>query len=302
MRRKRRKNKQIKFIIISSLSLLFILTVGYAAFQTNLNISAKGNIKNKRINVNDLKQDVVTAGDGLYIDVIDEGRYIYRGINPNNYITFNNELWRIISLEQDNTLKIMNDNDLGMAIAWDDNANPEWENASLNKYLNETYYNNLNTQDKGFISNHKFNTGKLYIKWEDDISTTSVMQDASNEKRESWQGNVGILNATDFVKSSLDTKCISARSSWISETEMPCKNQNWLYKDGEFFWTINANDPSNPNYIHNGWLIHKYIGGSGLNAKYSTENVGLKAYPVVYLKSDITLKGEGTQNNPYTIN
>ena len=44
MRRKRRKNKQIKFIMITSLSLLFILTVGYAAFSTNLNITAKGNI------------------------------------------------------------------------------------------------------------------------------------------------------------------------------------------------------------------------------------------------------------------
>ncbi len=44
MRRKRRKNKQTKFIIFASLSLLFILTVGYAAFSTNLNIAAKGNV------------------------------------------------------------------------------------------------------------------------------------------------------------------------------------------------------------------------------------------------------------------
>ena len=45
MRRKRRNQKKI--IIISALSLVLLLTVGYAAFQTNLSITAKGNIKEK---------------------------------------------------------------------------------------------------------------------------------------------------------------------------------------------------------------------------------------------------------------
>ena len=45
MRRYRRKRKNNKIIIIGSLSLLLCLCVGYAAFQTNLTITAKGNIK-----------------------------------------------------------------------------------------------------------------------------------------------------------------------------------------------------------------------------------------------------------------
>ncbi len=47
MRRYRRKRKNNKIIIIGSLSLLLCLCVGYAAFQTNLTITAKGNIKEK---------------------------------------------------------------------------------------------------------------------------------------------------------------------------------------------------------------------------------------------------------------
>ena len=43
--RRRKRRKQRKIIILSSLTLLFIMTVGYAAFQTNINITAKGNIK-----------------------------------------------------------------------------------------------------------------------------------------------------------------------------------------------------------------------------------------------------------------
>lgn len=43
-RRHRRKNNQRKIIIFSLIGLLFIMVVGYSAFQTNLNINVKGNI------------------------------------------------------------------------------------------------------------------------------------------------------------------------------------------------------------------------------------------------------------------
>ena len=44
---RKHKQKQKKILIIGSLSLLLCLCVGYAAFSTNLNITAKGNIKEK---------------------------------------------------------------------------------------------------------------------------------------------------------------------------------------------------------------------------------------------------------------
>ena len=59
---------------------------------------------------NDLVEEVgtVTNGDGLYKDSYEENMYIYRGANPNNYVTFNGEQWRIISVNtSDNTIKIM---------------------------------------------------------------------------------------------------------------------------------------------------------------------------------------------------
>ncbi len=36
-----------------------------------------------------------------------ECRYFFTGATPNNYITFNNETWRIVSVECDGTIKIM---------------------------------------------------------------------------------------------------------------------------------------------------------------------------------------------------
>ena len=42
---KMRRKKQKKIIIVSTLSLLLVLTVGYAAFSTTLSLKAKGNIQ-----------------------------------------------------------------------------------------------------------------------------------------------------------------------------------------------------------------------------------------------------------------
>ena len=35
--------------------------------------------------------EIVTSGDGLYEDEYEDGSYFYKGGNPNNYVTFNNE-------------------------------------------------------------------------------------------------------------------------------------------------------------------------------------------------------------------
>ena len=62
MRRKRRRQK--KTIIILSLSLLMIITVGYAAFSTNLSITAKGNVK--KLTIEDyVKDDLFAFYDGI---------------------------------------------------------------------------------------------------------------------------------------------------------------------------------------------------------------------------------------------
>ena len=94
----------MRIIVLFSISFLFVMTIGYAAFNTNLNLTAKGNIIDYQVDITD---DVVTSGDGLYEDEYESGRYVYKGTNPNNYIEFNDELWRIVSKETDGTYKII---------------------------------------------------------------------------------------------------------------------------------------------------------------------------------------------------
>lgn len=66
-----------------------------------------------------LKGKVVTTGDGIYKDELTEGRYVYKGGNPNNFVNFNNELWRIIAVETDGSLKIIRANALDTLLPFD---------------------------------------------------------------------------------------------------------------------------------------------------------------------------------------
>ena len=86
------------------------------------------------------------------VTTVDTG-YRYEGINPNNYILFNNELWRIIGIfetEYDsnnsgvanatgNLVKIIREDSLG-TLVWNKTSNNDWPNSSLYRLLNELYY------------------------------------------------------------------------------------------------------------------------------------------------------------------
>ena len=78
-----------------------------------------------------------TVGDGTVINV-NEDEYRYSGSNPNNYITFNNETWRIIGIV-DGYVKIIRNDSLGkfaMDLAYDG----EWTGTQLMMMLNPSEY------------------------------------------------------------------------------------------------------------------------------------------------------------------
>ena len=79
---------------------------------------------------NDLKSLSVTEGDGLYKDEYESGKYTYKGANPNNYITFNNEIWRIISIDSNGLIKIMRNESIRDK-AFDSGNSNAWETSDI---------------------------------------------------------------------------------------------------------------------------------------------------------------------------
>lgn len=337
MNKRRRKNNQKKIIIVVSLCLLFIMTVGYSAFQTNLSITAKGNVKINTAAYT-LIQKAVNSGDGLYKDIYEENKYIFRGANPDNYIIFNNETWRILSVEQDKSIKIIRNDSIG-SMQWDavgtrtrtsstycrensygcnawastanlvgtistfslyyPRSNPSLDStiysgtviadSSLNTYLNNTYYNTLNDNDKKLVEIHSWNVGSPGNYTDDEDIGTDILQ----EELYKWNGKIALINVTEVLRTTTSTTCTSLKDGYNNKVSGKCNKDNWLWTN-EIQWTLSpCVDPGTGNV----WNIHS----SGYIEYYDSALISHYIRPSLYLSSDIKLNGNGTIDNPYQI-
>ncbi len=317
--RNRRKNKQRKIIIISICSILLFMTAGYAAMNTNLEINAEGNIIKKPVaELGGIEIEPITDGDGLYADEYEEGRYIYRGTNPNNYVTFNNEIWRIISVETDSTIKILK-NAVLEEMAWDtatscsiayngiqkekdttivDNiiylapeptipgCNDWTRPAELNTYLNETYYNGLLLTAQEQVQSHTWYVGAVTY------DNTDLVGQITAEKNNQWTGKVGLITASDYIRANTNTsQCGNFNLHYKNYTI--CYNTNWMYNKDEW-WTIS------PLASNTYGIFSVNSNGSLNNGRVSNSSIATR--PSVYLKSDIKITGgDGSETDPYIL-
>ena len=289
--RNQKRNKNKKIIIIISLSLLLFLCVGYAAFSTELSLKAKGNIKNMSAAEMLKKECNAESGDGLYKDIYEEGKCTYKGTDPNNYITFNGETWRIISISEDNSIKIIRKESIGN-IAWDDTNINNWERpSSLNTYLNKEYIETIKDNDK--VVNYVWNIGNI-VEENDNLDSQII----DEYKQKSKPLLVGLITVSEYIRA--NSNMIECGNINLNNTNKEkCITTNWMYnivpKEG-YLWTISTNgetdvfdiiaDIYNPGYIN----LHNYA---------NADHVGVA--PVLNLSPNIVLEGQGTEQNPYKI-
>ena len=288
MRRKHRGRKQ-KILMVSCLLMLLFLCVCYAAFSTSLNLKAKGNIKDLTASQVLRKECNTETGDGLYKDIYEEGKCVYKGANPNNYIKFNNELWRILSLESDNTLKIIRSSSIENR-QWD-SSNNDFETSDVKEYLNNTFLSSMIDENK--IETYLWNIGK--IKWNNNDLQNQI-NDEKSLKSESVK--VGLITVSEYLNANTNT--IECGNLLLNNTNKEeCVLTNWIYSIVPYkgwLWTITGGETNN-NMVYS---VHSTDGNVGYLADYFvTEYRGVS--PVVYLKDSTALSGEGTKENPYII-
>ena len=334
--RKTRKSKlkgQKQILLVGLFVFVTLMTIGYAAFNTNITLHVKGNIKTKPVDIGGVDVTPVTEGDGLYEDEYEEGRYVYRGSNPNNYIMFNNELWRIISKEADGTYKIIG-NDVLSNRAFDtqnrtssstyckstsgcgvyaavsetfsspsgSQSGTVTEDSSIKIYLNEDYYtNNINETAKGQMTSHSFNIGAVENLNQSGAEEDSIEKNIAGEKMYTWTGNVGLANVSDILRASTNPLCTSATTSFKGYNEC---NSNYLLDKGSasslYYWTINAYSYESGGYSYNAWCGNADGSHASVYDAYAYSS-NYAPRPVVFLKSDTTLSGSGTSEDPFTI-
>ena len=368
--RKGRARAQKRMMIFGVFALLMFLSVGYATFTTNITLNAKGNV-HPVTTINELKKNVVSTGDGLYLDIYENDRYIYKGANPNNYLTLNNDTWRIIAIEPDNTLKVVKadsigsmpfdlgrssvvsgiteaDSDVGTRYstvstdfcyyASGNNGCKVWgskdtmrnssgvllkntdggakmqrilttattydlpdDEAYVNVYLNggtyagvtvpgwyDTWSTNLSSSIKAkILSDHSWNVGL--------VSNTSgqlLGTDIQQEKALTWQGRVGLLSDTDYVKASSNTECTGV---YAYKNTSACYNNgathNFLRKASAFM----VMSPYSYSNCYSTW----YASTTTLTTNNSLTSRAV--YPVLYLSSSVVFTGDGTSTSKYAI-
>ena len=237
--------------------------------------------------------DIVTSGDGLYEDEYEDGRYFYKGANPNNYVTFNNEKagWRIISIEPDGTIKIMRTEDInnGNGIAWDTSNNNNWARpSSLNTYLNGTYYNGLNVIAKSQIVSKDWGIGGVTVTDYNNNLATQI----NNENATKWNGKVALVTASEYIRSN-SNKSSCGTISLNNDNRNSCRNTTWMY------------------YSRYEWLLLPYSGNShygfaltpdGIFTSYNANITDFVVRPTLYLSSEVKIVGgDGSKNSPFEL-
>ena len=218
-----------------------------------------------------------------------ECRYFFTGTNPNNYITFNDEKagWRIISVECDGTIKIMRITDIENQ-KWDTSGSNNWARpASLNTYLNGTYYNELNATAQSQIVAKDFSIGE--IRDYDDLATQ-----INKENSIKWNGKVALPTLSEYIRSN-SNKSSCGSFSLINDNYNSCVFTGWMDTTAvSYWWTLSpyAGTSNFSLYVSS----YGYIQGSGV------ADADIAVRPALYLSSDVKITGgTGTQNDPYTL-
>ena len=232
--------------------------------------------------------------------------YRYRGASPKNYVTFNNEVWRIIGVfptddgtgKIENRIKIIKDQSIGNKY-WDTSGSNNWARpATLNTELNTTYLNSLDSTAQSMIGNTKYYLGgynntpnvqkDVMYQYERKING-STYYNGSNPNN--FIGKLALMYASDYGYAASD-ECTQNLFDYDNAT---CKNNNWLYniKVSEWILPQNASNSNNAFYVSS-------VGNAGIYGNVS--NVQLAVRPVLYLTSSAQITGgNGTSSSPYTL-
>lgn len=264
-----------------------------------------------------------TQGTGK---VVNEKGYRYEGKNPNNYIWFNNEYWRIIGVFDSTSHGVSGKNlvkiiraDVLDGLVWDKSDTNNWNTSSLKSLLNGAYYKaedgtssgycygyntiataNCDYTKKGIQSGYRSMIAK--VTWHlGGYSSTSATTSAFygyergttvySGRPTSTTGYIGLMYPSDYGYSVLSSSC--ARTTNLgSYNSANCAGQSWLYGKG-YEWTLTPYS----SYSDSGFILryNGYVHGS-------TAINGCGSRPVLYLDASVyKIDGDGSLNNPYIV-
>lgn len=229
---------------------------------------------------------IVTEGDGLY-ELND--KYIYKGDRPNNYIKIGENLYRIISINEENEIRVINTTAAEELIYWDNRYNSEskkndgindFNKSRLKEFLSD-YINNesLSKKLKNMIISKPLCIGKRDLKDTTSFDGTAECSVLSDELY------FGLLQSNEYFTASLDPNCTTT-------TTRACSNYNFLSEISNNLITLNV-PSNNTNKVYS--IYYGVL-------RETEAKVFFNPSLVFYLDSDVIYSsGDGSLESPYKV-
>lgn len=233
--------------------------------------------------------------------------YRYIGSDPNNYVEFNNELWRIIGVfkvEDENgkweeRVKLIRNERISEGKKWNDNGTNEWNLSTLQLYLNNDYLASINNLSRIMLKKTKYYLGGndiVNINGED-FYAFERGNNVSPGRYNNWIGIIGLMYPSDHSYTyalGVDNTCFDSGIDCDSSKGAILSN-SWIYNISKNYvqWFITPfakNSRAAYDLYSNG-----NIGGLGVTTNYLFR-------PALYLSSKVKItSGNGTEANPYKL-
>ena len=297
--------------------------------------SANYNTITKADKYNSTSTPVLTSESGVYKTEDDDGEsYYFRGKIDNNYVSFANNIWRIVRINGDGSIRLIHASDIGtskfnlarkVGYTYDNESECTKESPCISDYNKETsaFANNKTATDsivKTYLEDWYINNLKDYddkINLSNFCNDTTITSTNAIENATYYGGHNRILKLKQpSLKcpnpSTTDGGNYKLKIGLLTADEINYAGLSYRQITTTSFNTSKNADTSNYLYYSNVWysMTPRFLIRSASNMFYgslggiASSNVTGPRYirPVINLKSDIQItSGDGSRANPYIV-
>lgn len=332
---------KINILVCFSCITILFLSIGYALLSESLTLEATGIIgkpSGEKFSEVILSNELETLNneDGLYSY---NSKYYFSGININNYVSFNEEVWRIISIEEDGSIKIIKNAVVDInELTEIESKNNFWLNNTsdyikglilkegrvlfdfkgrrpIDKNLENSYcintYNGCNAYDKGNYGGQIVDDESLIKKYLENQYFPNMTKTAQQQVQ-NYTLNIGVVETNKKIDVVLSSEKSNTTSSFIGLANI----SDYVYATQDTTCRSSFDKQNCANY---NWLLlenYQYylINGKKTNTnaqmwtidttgKITSQDANNRFYlrPVVVLNKNITATGTGDINDMYIL-
>lgn len=229
----------------------------------------------------------------------DSFEYVFRGDDVNNYVKIDDNLWRIVAIdESDNLLLIFNSHSL-RAYSWDEKFNEDVKKSQgINTYESNGLESNIYKKVREFYGETIEIEDR--VTYSPRVKTLITPMDICAGKRNTTDSDVsgksectvilenqlmGVLPAYYYMSASLDSNC----DSIVSKS---CGNYNYLSQFDDYWWLLTANSENTNEAFA---ISKKYAESSLCNYRADIRPIIKMGARAIYSE------GDGSLNNPYQV-